>query len=123
MLQRKPGLLAADVDIDFFDDILGNINGSFALIGEARKGRYPRANITSMMMILGLRFSADTILVLFLCWILRWRVLTSISAKPRHPALSTKKWMSRAGMYSDWQRSIWVPSGCSEKWGINWLIP
>jgi hypothetical protein len=32
-------LPAADVDIDFYDDILGNINGSFALIGEVRKGR------------------------------------------------------------------------------------
>jgi hypothetical protein len=38
-LATLPGLPAADVDIDFYDDILGNINGSFALIGEARKGR------------------------------------------------------------------------------------
>jgi hypothetical protein len=38
-LATQPGLPAADVDIDFYDDILGNINGSFALIGEARKGR------------------------------------------------------------------------------------
>jgi hypothetical protein len=37
-LATLPGLPAADVDIDFYDDILGNINGSFALIGEARKG-------------------------------------------------------------------------------------
>jgi hypothetical protein len=38
-LATQPGLPAADVDIDFYDDIRGNINGSFALIGEARKGR------------------------------------------------------------------------------------
>lgn len=38
-LATQPGLPAADVDIDFYDDILGNINGSFALIGEARNGR------------------------------------------------------------------------------------
>jgi hypothetical protein len=38
-LATLPGLPAADVDVDFYDDILGNINGSFALIGEARKGR------------------------------------------------------------------------------------
>ena len=35
-----PGLPASEVDIDFYDDIAGNINGSFSLIGEARKGRY-----------------------------------------------------------------------------------
>jgi len=39
-LATQPGLPAAEVDIDFYDDILGNINGSFSLIGEARKGRY-----------------------------------------------------------------------------------
>jgi len=38
-LATQPGLPAAEVDLDFYDDILGNINGSFALIGEARKGR------------------------------------------------------------------------------------
>jgi hypothetical protein len=35
-----PGLPPADIDIDFWDDILGNINGSLFLVGEARKGRY-----------------------------------------------------------------------------------
>ena len=35
-----PGLPPADVDIDFYDDILGNINGAFMLVGEARKGRF-----------------------------------------------------------------------------------
>jgi hypothetical protein len=38
-LATLPGLPAADVDIDFFDDIAGNINGSISLIGEVRKGR------------------------------------------------------------------------------------
>ena len=38
-LATQPGLPAVDVDLDFFDDIAGNINGSFALIGEVRKGR------------------------------------------------------------------------------------
>ncbi len=38
-LGTLPGLPPADVDIDFYDDILGNINASFALIGEARQGR------------------------------------------------------------------------------------
>ena len=38
-LATLPGLPATDVDIDFFDDIAGNINGSIALIGEVRKGR------------------------------------------------------------------------------------
>ena len=38
-LATLPGLPPADVDIDFYDDILGNINASFALIGEARQGR------------------------------------------------------------------------------------
>lgn len=35
-----PGLPTADIDIDFWDDILGNINGAVFLIGEARKGRF-----------------------------------------------------------------------------------
>ena len=35
-----PGLPPADIDIDFYDDILGNINGAFMLVGEARKGRF-----------------------------------------------------------------------------------
>ena len=35
-----PGLPAADIEVDFFDDILGNINGSLMLLGEARKGRW-----------------------------------------------------------------------------------
>ena len=38
-LATQPGLPAADVDIDFYDDIAGNINGAFSLIGEVRKGR------------------------------------------------------------------------------------
>jgi hypothetical protein len=28
----------ADIDIDFYDDILGNINGALFLVGEALKG-------------------------------------------------------------------------------------
>lgn len=35
-----PGLPAADIDVDFYDDILGNINGALMLVGEARKGRF-----------------------------------------------------------------------------------
>jgi hypothetical protein len=35
-----PPLPPADIDIDFYDDILGNINGALFLVGEARKGRY-----------------------------------------------------------------------------------
>jgi len=35
-----PPLPPADIDIDFYDDILGNINGVLFLVGEARKGRY-----------------------------------------------------------------------------------
>jgi len=35
-----PGLPAADIDIDFYDDVLGNINGALMLVGEARKGQY-----------------------------------------------------------------------------------
>lgn len=34
------GLPAVDIDLDFWDDILGNINGAFYLIGEARKGPF-----------------------------------------------------------------------------------
>ena len=34
-----PGLPAADIDVDFYDDVLGNIKGAFMLVGEARKGR------------------------------------------------------------------------------------
>ena len=35
-----PPLPPADIDVDFHDDILGNINGAIMLVGEARKGRY-----------------------------------------------------------------------------------
>jgi hypothetical protein len=35
-----PGLPPADIDIDFYDDIWGNINLAGMLVGEARKGRY-----------------------------------------------------------------------------------
>ena len=35
-----PGLPPADVDVDFYDDIWGNINLAGMLVGEARKGRY-----------------------------------------------------------------------------------
>ena len=35
-----PGLPPADVEYDFYDDILDNSNGSLMLVGEARKGRY-----------------------------------------------------------------------------------
>jgi hypothetical protein len=35
-----PGLPPADIDIDFSDDIVGNISGAFFLVGEARKGRW-----------------------------------------------------------------------------------
>lgn len=35
-----PGLPATDIDVDFYDDILGNINGALFLTGEARKGRW-----------------------------------------------------------------------------------
>jgi hypothetical protein len=34
-----PGLPTADVDVDFYDDIWGNINWAGMLVGEARKGR------------------------------------------------------------------------------------
>lgn len=33
-----PGLPAVDIDVDFYDDIWGNINGAFMLVGEAKKG-------------------------------------------------------------------------------------
>lgn len=36
-LQGQP---AVDIDIDFWDDILGNINGAIFLVAEARKGRF-----------------------------------------------------------------------------------
>lgn len=35
-----PGLPAADINVDFYDDILGNLNGALMLGGEARKGRF-----------------------------------------------------------------------------------
>jgi len=35
-----PGLPPADVDVDFYDDILGNINLAGMLVAEARKGRF-----------------------------------------------------------------------------------
>ena len=35
-----PLLPADDIDIDFYDDVLGNINGALMLVGEARKGRF-----------------------------------------------------------------------------------
>ena len=35
-----PGLPSTDIDIDFWDDILGNINGALFLVGEARKDRF-----------------------------------------------------------------------------------
>ena len=35
-----PGFPAADIDVDFYDDILGNINGAAMLVGEAMKGKF-----------------------------------------------------------------------------------
>ncbi len=35
-----PGLPPVDIEVDFYDDILGNINFAGMLVGEARKGRY-----------------------------------------------------------------------------------
>jgi hypothetical protein len=35
-----PGLPSTGIDIDFYDDILGNINFALFLVGEARKGRW-----------------------------------------------------------------------------------
>lgn len=35
-----PPLPPVDIDIDFYDDIIGNIKGALFLVGEARKGRY-----------------------------------------------------------------------------------
>ncbi|MDD9302678.1 MAG: hypothetical protein HUK40_10230 [Desulfobacter sp.] len=39
-IATQPGLPPADVDLDFYDDILCGINGAVFLVGEARKGRY-----------------------------------------------------------------------------------
>ncbi|WP_163336722.1 hypothetical protein [Desulfopila sp. IMCC35008] len=36
----SPGYPAADIDIDFYDDILGNINGAIMLVGDAMKGDF-----------------------------------------------------------------------------------
>jgi len=35
-----PGLPAADLDLDFWDDILEDLDGAIMLVGEARKGRH-----------------------------------------------------------------------------------
>lgn len=35
-----PGVPPADIDIDFYDDILGNLNGALMLVAEARKGPF-----------------------------------------------------------------------------------
>jgi hypothetical protein len=35
-----PGYPAVKVDVDFYDDVFGNINGALMLVGEARKGRF-----------------------------------------------------------------------------------
>ena len=35
-----PGLPPAEIDINFYDDILGNINGALMLVAEAKKGRF-----------------------------------------------------------------------------------
>ena len=35
-----PGLPAADIDVNFYDDIAGNINGALMLVGEAQKGDF-----------------------------------------------------------------------------------
>jgi len=35
-----PGLPPADIEVDFYDDIVGNINFAGMLVGEVRKGRY-----------------------------------------------------------------------------------
>jgi len=35
-----PSIPPADVDYDFYDDILDDLNGALMLVGEARKGRY-----------------------------------------------------------------------------------
>lgn len=39
-LSTFPNMPEVDVDIDFWDDILGNINGALYLIGEARRGSF-----------------------------------------------------------------------------------
>ncbi len=36
----QPGLPTADIDVNFYDDVLGNIKGAFMLLGEARKGSF-----------------------------------------------------------------------------------
>jgi hypothetical protein len=35
-----PGLPPAHIDVDFYDDVLGNIKGALFLVGEARKGQF-----------------------------------------------------------------------------------
>ena len=35
-----PGQPPTDIDVDFWDDVLGNINGALFLVGEARKDRW-----------------------------------------------------------------------------------
>ena len=40
MVASLPPFPPADIDIKFYDDIAGNINGTFMLVGEACKGRY-----------------------------------------------------------------------------------
>jgi hypothetical protein len=35
-----PGLPPAEIEIDFWDDVVGNIDGALMLVGEARKGRF-----------------------------------------------------------------------------------
>jgi hypothetical protein len=35
-----PGLPPADIEVDFYEDVLGNLNGALMLLGEARKGRF-----------------------------------------------------------------------------------
>ena len=35
-----PPLPPADIDVNFYDDVLDNINGAIMLLGEARKGRF-----------------------------------------------------------------------------------
>ncbi|MCB2226032.1 MAG: hypothetical protein KQH53_05080 [Desulfarculaceae bacterium] len=34
-----PGLPAANINIDFYDDVLGNLNGALMLLGEVQRGR------------------------------------------------------------------------------------
>lgn len=35
-----PRMPDADIDVNFYDDILGNLNGALTMMGEARKGRF-----------------------------------------------------------------------------------